>query len=142
MRKRTRPRRRSRGLAVLLAAALWSCDGGGIVDLPATADMPVPGTLAVEWTATAGGPAAALVEIDGPHVGDARAFGLELYAAAQGIGPRRFVLVGDMRNGPVLEFRVPDRREAGLYTVRVVEVAGADHRLLDPGGYRAGIASN
>ena len=138
-------RRRLRGLAVLLAAALWSCEGGGIVDLPATADVPEPGTLAVEWTAPAGGPAAAgaLVEIDGPHVGDARvAGGLELYAAEPGNGPRRFVLAGAMRNGAVLEFEVPDRRQAGLYSVRVVEVAGEDHRLLEPDGYGAGIASN
>ena len=145
MRKRTRPRHKRRGLAVLLAAALWSCDGAGVVDLPAAADVPVPGTLAVEWTAPAGGPSAAgaLVEIDGPHVGDARApGGLELYAAGQGNGPRRFVIAGDMRNGTVLEFQVPDRRQAGLYTVRVVEVAGEDHRLLAPDGYRAGIAAN
>ena len=142
---RVRKRRRWRGLAVLLAAALWSCEGGGVVDLPATADVPEPGTLAVEWTAPAGGPAAAgaLVEIDGPHVGDARvAGGLELYGAEPGNGPRRFVLAGAMRGGAVLEFEVPDRRQAGLYTVRVVEVAGEDHRLLDTGGYRAGIASN
>ncbi len=142
---RVRKRRRWRGLAVLLAAALWSCEGGGIVDLPATADVPEPGTLAVEWTAPAGSPAAAgaLVEIDGPHVGDARAHGgLELYAAEPGNGPRRFVLAGAMRNGAVLEFEVPDRRQAGLYSVRVVEVAGEDHRLLEPDGYRAGIASN
>ena len=138
-------RRRWRGLAVLLAAALWSCEGGGIVDLPATADVPEPGTLAVEWTAPAGGPAAAgaLVEIDGPYVGDARvAGGLELYAAEPGNGPRRFVLAGTLGNGAVLEFQVPDRRQAGLYSVRVVEVAGEDHRLLEPDGYRAGIASN
>ncbi len=145
VRRRTRPRRRLRGLAVLLAAALWSCDGGGVVDLPANADVPVPGTLAVEWTAAAGGAAAAgaLVEIDGPDVGDARTpGGLELYAAGQANGPRRFVIAGDMPNGPVLEFEVPDRRQAGLYTVRVVEVAGEDHRLLDTDRYRAGIASN
>ena len=139
-------RRRSlRGLAVALAAALWSCDGAGVVDLPAAADVPVPGTLAVEWTAPTGGPAAAgaLVEIDGPDVGDARApGGLELYAAGQGNGPRRFVIAGEMRNGTVLEFQVPDRRQAGLYSVRVVEVAGEDHRLLEPDGYRAGIAAN
>ena len=67
---------------------------------------------------------------------------LELYATGQGDGPRRFVLAGNMRNGPVLEFEVPDRRQAGLYSVRVVEVAGEDHRLLDANGYRAGITSN
>lgn len=53
-----------------------------------------------------------LVEIDGPGIGGARAPGFELYAAESTHGPRRFVLAGDMRNDPELEFRVPDRRQA------------------------------
>ena len=128
-------------LTVLFAATLWSCDAAGG---PTAAVPPEPGLLTVEWTAPARGPVAAgaLVEIDGPHVGDARvAGGLELYAT-EGTGPRRFVLAGTMRNGAVLEFEVPDKRQAGLYSVRVVEVAGDDHRLLDADRYRAGIASN
>ena len=85
--------------------------------------------------------AGALVEIDGPHVGVAQAPGLDLYAPHGGRGPRRFVVAGDMRNGPVLEFRVPDRRLAGVYSVRVIEVAGEDHRLLEPGQYRATVTN-
>ena len=137
-----RPRRRRlRGLAVLLAAALWSCDGGGG---PTAAIAPEPGTLAVEWTAQVGSPtvAGALIEIDGPGVGEVRAPGLELYESGEADGPRRFVVAGGLGDGPVIEFRVPDMRQAGLYTVRVVEVAGEDHRLLDAEDYRAGIASN
>lgn len=42
-----------------------------------------------------------------------------------------------LRAAPVLEFEVPDRRQAGLYSVRIFSVAGADHRLLEPDGYRA-----
>ncbi len=128
--------------AVLLAAALWSCDGGVSLTGPEVLE-PEPGYLAVEWTAPAGGEAAAgaLVEIDGPGIGDARATGLELYES-EGSGPRRFVLAGDMRTGSVLEFHVPDRKLAGLYSVRVVEVAGEDHGLLEPDGYRAAITSN
>ena len=130
---------------MLLVAALWSCDGAGVVDAPSTTNTPEPGYLAVEWTAPEGGPpaAGALVEIDGPHVGGARATGgLELYAAERGGGPRRFVIAGDLRDGPALEVWVPDRRDARMYEARVVEVAGEDHRLLDPDGYRMGIASN
>ncbi|WP_419860879.1 Calx-beta domain-containing protein [Candidatus Palauibacter sp.] len=141
-RGRVRRRRRTGMLTVLLAATLWSCDAAVG---PTAAIAPEPGYLAVEWTATPGGPVAAgaLVEIDGPGIGDVRApGGLELYGTEGTNGPRRFVLGGEMRNGPVLEFEVPDRRQAGLYTVRVVEVAGADHRLLDADRYRAGIASN
>ena len=140
-RGRVRRRRRTGMLTVLCAATLWSCDAAGG---PTAAVPPEPGLLTVEWTAPARGPVAAgaLVEIDGPHVGDARvAGGLELYAT-EGTGPKQFVLAGTMRNGAVLEFEVPDRRQAGLYSVRVVEVAGDDHRLLDADRYRAGIASN
>lgn len=124
--------------AVLLAAALWSCDGGVG---PTAAVTPEPGLLTVEWTAPAGGPsvAGALVEIDGPDIGDAQAPGLDLYESEGSNGPRRFVIAGDMREGTVLEFRVPDRNLAGLYAVRVVEVAGEDHRLLEPDDYRAAI---
>ena len=46
-------------------------------------------------------------------------------------------LTGGLPDGTVLEFRVPDRRLASLYTVRVVEVAGDDHGLLNPTHYRA-----
>ncbi len=140
-RGRVRRRRRTGMLTVLCAATLWSCDAAGG---PTAAVPPEPGLLTVEWTAPARGPVAAgaLVEIDGPHVGDARvAGGLELYAT-EGTGPKQFVLAGTMRNGAVLEFEVPDKRQAGLYSVRVVEVAGDDHRLLDADRYRAGIASN
>ena len=145
-RRRMRRRRRPRTgvFAVLLAAGLWSCDGAGVVGVPSAADMPEPGYLTVEWTARAAGPAAAgaLVEIDGPQVQEVRALGgLELYAGEEGRGPRRFVVAGDMRNGPALEFGVPDLREAGLYTVRVVEVAGADHRLLEPDEYWATVTN-
>jgi len=136
---RRRPGQRRTGMfAALLAAALWSCDGAGG---PTATVAPDPGYLAVEWTAPAGGPAAAgaLVEIEGPGIAHARAPGLELYAAEGGKGPARFVVAGELGNGPALEFRVPDRRLAGLYSVRIVEVAGADHQLLDTDDYRAAI---
>ena len=131
-------RRRTGIFAALLAATLWSCDGAGGPTAP-QAQAPEPGYLAVEWTAPAGGVAVAgaLVEIHGPGIGDVHAPGLELYGTGEGPGPRRFVLAGNLGNSPVLEFRVPDRQQAGLYGVRVVEVAGDDHRLLEPGDYRA-----
>ena len=119
-------------------AALWLCDGAVG---PTAAIVPEPGTLAVEWTGPAGGPraAGALVEIGGPDVGEVRAPGLELYESGEGSGPRRFVIAGPLGDGPVIEFRVPDASRAGLYTVRVLEVAGNDHRLLDAEDYRAAI---
>ncbi|MDE0357253.1 MAG: cadherin-like beta sandwich domain-containing protein [Gammaproteobacteria bacterium] len=137
-RGRVRRRRRTGVLTVLFAATLWSCDPAGG---PTAAIAPEPGYLAVELTAPAGGPdaAGALVEIDGPGIGEVRAPGLDVYAAEEGSEPRRFVLAGGMRTGPVLEFQVPDRNLAASYSVRVVEVAGEDHRLLEPDDYRAAI---
>ena len=74
--------------------------------------------------------------------GDARAAGLERYESGEGDGPRQFVIAGDLGTGPVLEFHVPDRNLGGLYSVRVIEVAGEDHGLLEPDAYRAAITSN
>ena len=141
--RRVRKRRQLRRLAVLIAAEPWSCDGAGLVGPPAAADVPEPGTLAVAWTAPAGrpAPAGAFVKIDGPGGGDARTPGLEPYESERH-GPRRFVIAGDLADGLVLEFRVPDRRQARLYSVRVVEVAGEDRRRLEPDEYRAAIASH
>ena len=147
-RRGSRGRRPKRGrrtglLAVLLAAALWSCDGAGGPTAPQM-QAPEPGYLAVEWTAPAGGPAAAaaLVEIDGPSIVGVRAPGLDLYESGEGPGPRRFVVAGTLGTGPVMELRVADRRQAGLYSVRVVEVAGQDYRLLEADGYRAVITQH
>ena len=137
------PKRRRTGIfAVLFAAALWSCDGAGVLGPRVDAVVPDPGPLSVEWTAPAGGPVAAgaLVEIHGPGIEEIRARGLALYGSDDGAGPWRFVVAGTLAGGPVIEFRVPDRNLAGLYSVRVVEVAGADHRLLEPDEYRAAVA--
>ena len=42
------------------------------------------------------------------------------------------MIAGGLGNGNVLEFRVPDRRQTGLYGIRVAEVAGHDHPPLEP----------
>ena len=78
-----------------------------------------------------------LIGVTGPGIEDARAPGLEFYESAAGSGPRRFVLAGAIRTGAVLQFRVPGRRKAHLYTVRVLAAAGADHALLEPRDHRA-----
>ena len=101
---------------------------------PPAAEAPERGLLTVEWSAPEAGPAigGVLIEVEGPGIEDARAPGLELYES-EAAGLRLFVVAGELRSGPLLAFRVPDSREARLYRVRVIEVAGQDHRLVDPG---------
>ena len=103
---------------------------------------PEPGFLTVEWTAPAGSPgiAGALVELEGPGIAETvGAPGLELHRS-EATGPLRFVVAGELRPGPVLEFRVPDRNQLPLYSVRVLEVATDDFGLADPDEYRAAVA--
>ena len=117
-----------------LLAWIERCESGGArCGRPPTAPPPAS-------DAALPGAAGALVEIDGPRLGEVRAPGLDLYGAGErGNGPWRFVVAGRLANGPVVEFDVPDRSQVHLYTVRVLEVAGDDHRLLDADGYRAAV---
>ena len=132
-------RRRGRfagyALATLLAVTMTlSCSEGSVG--PA-ANVQDPGFLTVEWT----GPAAhrdvgVLLELEGPTIDAVRASGFELYESSAA-GPRRIVVAGSLRAGPLVQFRVPDRGQLPLYRVRVLEVAGEDYELRDAGQYRA-----
>ena len=123
----------------MLGAALWSCAGtGGLA-----AAAPEPGYL----EPSIGRPRPEdrrrrerSSRSTAPASGTRARPGSKLYAAKECHGPRRFVIAGDLRDGTVLEFQVPDKRQAGLYSVGVVEVAGEDHRLLEPDNHRAAIA--
>ena len=140
-------------MAVLLAAATaWSCTGdlagppaaerdpgGPVAELPLPATVPRgPGFLAVEWKAPAAGRAiGVLLELKGPGSGAVEAApGLELYHSAAA-GKHRIVVAGPLEDGPLVQFRVPDRGRLDRYKVRVLQVTGEDYALGDPGEYRA-----
>ena len=137
-------RRRGRfagyALATLLAATLTlSCTEGSVA--PA-AYVPDPGFLTVEWS----GPAAhrdvgVLLEFEGPTIDAVRAPGFELYESSSP-GPQRVVVAGSLRPGPLVQFRVPDRNQFALYSVRVLEVTGEHYGLRDPTEYRAVVVMN
>ena len=133
---RRRVRKAGQVLAVLLAATTaWSCTEGGLVG--PVAAPPDPGFLTVEWS----GPAASrdvgvLLEFEGPTIDVVRAPGLEMYESSAP-GPHRIVVAGVLRPGPLVQFRVPDRGQFALYSVRVLEVTGEDYGLRDVGEYRA-----
>ncbi len=133
---RRRARKAGHALAILLAATTaWSCTEGGSV-APA-AYVPDPGFLTVEWS----GPAThrdvgVLLELEGPTIDAVRAPGLELYESSVP-GPHRIVVAGVLRPGPLVQFRVPDRGQFALYSVRVLEVTGEDYGLRDAGEYQA-----
>ena len=144
-RKPTRTaRRRGRfagyALATLFAATLTlSCTEGSVG--PA-AYVPDPGFLTVEWS----GPAAhrdvgVLLEFEGPTIDAVRAPGFELYESSAS-GRHRIVVAGSLRPGPFVEFRVPDRGQLPLYSVRVLEVTGEGYGLRDPTEYRAVVVMN
>ena len=137
-------RRRGRfagyALATLLAATLTlSCTEGSVA--PA-AYAPDPGFLTVEWI----GPAAhrdvgVLLEFEGPAIDAVRAPGFELYESSAS-GRHRIVVAGSLRPGPFVQFRVPDRGQLPLYSVRVLEVTGEGYGLRDPTEYRAVVVMN
>ena len=140
---RRRARKAGYALAMLLAATMaWSCTDGSVGPAAPAAAVQDPGFLTVEWT----GPAAArdigvLLELEGPGIETVRAPGLDLYESSAP-GRHQVVVAGSLRSGPLMRFRVPDRGQLLLYSVRVVQVTGEDYTLRDPGEYRAVIKLN
>ena len=154
-RSRSRLRRgrtaRLRLVPLLLAAAVAaSCTGdlagpageeaAAALPAPPAPAPPGPGFLAVEWTAPAGRrDTGALLEIEGPGADSVRAApGLEAYRHRVS-GRLRIIVLGPLRPGPLLRFRVPDRAALPRYRVRVLEVTGEDFGLRNAAGYRAAI---
>ena len=137
---RRRARMAGQVLAVLLAATTaWSCTEGSVAPV---APKPDPGFLTVEWS----GPAThrdvgVLLELEGPTIDAVRAPGLELYESSSP-GPRRIVVAGVLRPGPLVQLRVPDRNQFALYRVRVLQVTGEGYGLRDPTEYRAVVIMN
>ena len=119
-------RRRGRfagyALATLLAVTMTlSCTEGSVAP---PAYVPDPGFLTVEWS----GPAAhrdvgVLLELEGPAIDAVRAPGFELYESSSP-GPQRIVVAGSLRPGPFVQFRVPDRNQFALYSIRVLRGHG------------------
>lgn len=124
--------------ALLLATTLaGGCIGDEIVQPPT--EQRVPGFLTVRL---AGPPAntdiGAMLVVEGPSIGAVRAPGLELMEPDGPSSVRRQVIVsGQLSAGPILQFRVPDRRRWREYQVRLLDVAGEGYVLRDPAVYRA-----
>ena len=145
-----RGRLAGRALVPMLGAAMtWSCTGDltgpaadpVVEEVPVAAAVADPGFVTVEWAGPAGGAAiAVLLELEGPGIEKVRAPGLELYQSSEP-GPHRIIVLGSLRAGPLVQFRVPDRNRMPVYGVRVVEVTGEDYGLRDPKAYRAVITN-
>ena len=136
--KRRRVRTVACALVMLLTAATaWSCTDGSVGPTAPAAGVADPGFLTVAWT----GPPAArdiavLLELEGPSIETVRAPGLKLYQSS-GPGPRRIIVMGSLRAGPLLQLRVADRGRIPEYRVRVLEVTTEDYGLRDVDEYRA-----
>ena len=124
-------------LAMLLSATMaWSCtdDSTGPV-----AAEPDPGFLTVELTVPpANRDIGVLLQLEGPAIEALRAPGLDLYESTAP-GQHRIVVAGSIRQGPLLQFQVPDRGQRSLYRVHLLQVTGEDYGLRDAGKYRAAI---
>ena len=148
--QRARGRSRRRGIrrragsatylfALLLAATMtWSCteDSAG----PVAAELD-PGFLTVELAVpVANRDIGALLQLEGPGIGSVRAPGLELYES-RASGRHQIVVAGSLRDGPLVQFQVPDRGRRSLYRVRLLQVTGEDYGLRDAGKYEAVITN-
>ncbi len=121
-------------VALLAAAITWSCtdDRGG----PAGPERN-PGLVTVALDVPAADRAiGVLLEVEGPGIEAVRAHGFELFESGES-ARHQIILAGALRQGPVARFHVPNRDRTGLYRIRVVQVAGEDYELIDPGEYRA-----
>ncbi len=125
--------------ALLVAAVAWSCTG----DLTGPgAPEQDPGFVTVQLGVPAAHRATGvLLELEGPGIEAVRAPDRELYQS-ESPGRHQVIVAGSVTTGPLMRFRVPDRNRLPLYRVRVVQVAGEDYGLRDPGDYRAVITSN
>jgi hypothetical protein len=127
------------GLAAVVVAA--GCTdrnrGGGVTDPPA------PGVLAATLSTPNTDDRALIVELSGPGITAVQAAagsGHTVHSRASG-STVRAALFGDLTDGAVLRFSVPDVSRANAYTARVVEASGADNSLReDVTGYRLQLA--
>ena len=126
--------------ALLLAATLvWGCIGDDIVKPPV--EQPDPGFLTVRLAAPASNrDIGAMLVVEGPSIGSVRTPGLDLLASDAFPAGVRIIVSGELSPGPLLQFRVPDRRDQADYGVRLVEVAAEGYALRDLAAYEASIS--
>ena len=123
------------GLVVAAAAVvLHACgDDGGPTEPRAT-----PGFLAVRVATPAVASAGGLFRVSGPALDSVRAVTPYRVFASDAGTPRRVIAAGNLQDGLVFEFWVPDTGARASYSVEVLEVAARDgFAALPLDGFRA-----
>jgi hypothetical protein len=127
-------------LAITCSAVLAiSCGGDGGEGTGPSG--PVPGQLTVSISTTRNAGSAFLVTIrgDGMSSPTARSASHRLYTYLSG-DTLTAALIGEVSEGALLKFNVPDVNRASTYRVNLIQVAGADNELLPLGTFSVEIS--
>lgn len=118
--------------AVFGAAACGDDDSGGPVD-----PGPTVGTLTVTLSTPNADDGAILLEVTGPDMTQVTTANPALYFRySEAAGQLRAVFVGNIGDGALLSFRVPDVNAVASYIPTIVELADRDNQLRDSAGYQ------
>lgn len=116
---------KTRRLATAAAAAtlLWGCDA---------TEPARPGVLTASLTGARPGDAALVLAISGPAVPSdvAAEGGYQVHSRTQA-GVTSVAVFGDLREGPMVRFTIPDAKLASRFTVQVREVADEEYSLRE-----------
>jgi hypothetical protein len=111
---------------VILALGLSACGG----DDSSGPEGPTPGFLTVALATPNADDGAILLTLGGPDMTQIAATDGSLYFRyAQGTGTVVAVLVGDLQDGALLRFHVPDVGAAGSYSAAITQVADRGNAL-------------
>lgn len=116
----------------------------GLLLLPACSGGytgPVSGMLNLSLSSTEGDEGAMLFTVTGGPVDSVEAVGPGVYSARINASSMRVVVTGDLSSGIIARIRIPDERQASLYTAAVGQVAlRSTYALREPAGYTITLA--
>jgi hypothetical protein len=132
--------RTKRSLLVVMAASVMAFGSAACGDDdPAGPVDPVPtaGTLTVTLSTPNVDDGAILLVVTGPDMTQVTTANPALYFRySEAAGQLRAVFVGNIGDGALLSFRVPDVDAVASYVPTIVELADRDNQLRDSAGYQ------
>lgn len=131
---------RARGvliLALVVAAALTACDGGGD-SLTSPPETPQPGVLTLKVTGGMTPAYGYLVEVSGPGITAVQSVGGgEVFSSLSSTGLTAAVVLRTAGDGRILGIEVPDVNRLSAYSAVVRQVTDSQNEPLEPSAYRA-----
>lgn len=119
----------SAGLGVVIVMLAGSCGGDGPTEPPQS----LTGDLEISLSGASTPASAVLIAVSGPSVGVLSALNPNLVFLSVEVGSeRRAVFIGDVQDGQLARFPVPDTAKWAEYRVDLIEMAGGDYRLASP----------